>query len=99
MAFVLETTPQFDAELADAVRYIRDVLQNPIAANNLLAALEREASSIAAFPRATLPFTVGAVAYYHVAVKNYLAFYVVRRDTVEFRRFLYARSNVTAKFK
>ena len=58
MAHVLETTPQFDAELADSVRYIRDILKNPIAADNLLSALEREAYSVAAFPCATVPSTV-----------------------------------------
>lgn len=90
----LNTTPQFDREFADTVRYIRAVLKNPIAADKLITALYQEAESIAVFPKATKPLTVGTEPYYHIQVKNYLAFYVVREDTVEFRRFLYARSDV-----
>lgn len=97
MAYRIRYAPEFNAEFEDTLVYIRNKLQNPIAADNLVSAFDETVSSIVVFPRSTLPFTVGGVDYYHVRVKNYLAFYVVREDTVEFRRFLYARSDVLAK--
>ena len=97
MAYRIKYASEFNADFEDTLQYIRSKLQNPIAADNLVTAFDEIATSVLAFPRSTLPYTVGSVAYYHVRVKSYLAFYVVREDTVEFRRFLYARSDVLTK--
>lgn len=98
MAIRFKYSPQFRAEYRDALRYIRKKLQNPIAAKNLMDTFTNAKRTLAAFPCATLPSTIGGETYYHVRVKNYLAFYVVQGDTVEFRRFLYARADMAEKF-
>ena len=97
MAIRFKYTPQFRAEYRGVLQYIRSNLQNPIAAKNLMNTFTTAKRTLAAFPRATLPSTIGGETYYYVRVKNYLAFYVVKEDTVEFRRFLYARADMTAK--
>lgn len=101
MAHDLEYAPLFRADFADTLRYSRDNLKNPIAADNLIAAFDSAARSVSGSPCATKPITVGhpPEAYYYVRVKNYLAFYVVYKNTVEFRRFLYAHSDVIAKLE
>lgn len=99
MAYRLELSPQFREDFADTLRYIRDKLRNPIAANHLVSAFEEAAKSVSGYPCATKPLMIGSSeeAYYFVRVKNYLAFYVVDETTVQFRRFLYAHSDIIAR--
>ena len=37
--------------------------------------------------------------YYALRVKNYLAFYIIREDVIEFRRFLFSRSDLRDRLK
>ena len=100
MASELRYSPQFRDEIRQAVEYITYQLKNPIAASALIDAFDQAASSVAEFPLSINPWpTLRAhpLPYRAVQVKHYLAFYVVDGDTVEFRRFLYARSDLPTK--
>ena len=101
MAHDLKYAPLFRADFADTLHYIRDTLKNPIAADNLIASFDTAASSVSASPCVTKPIMAGnpQEVYYYTRVKNYLAFYVVYENTVEFPRFLYAHSDLIAKLK
>ena len=101
MAYSLELTPLFQSDFSDAVRYIRDALRNPIAAGRLVSAFDEAVESVLLFPASSKPILAGTPqeAYYSVKVKNYLAFYVVNGNVLEFRRFLYARSDVLQKLE
>ena len=101
MAYRFELSPQFRADFADTLRYIRDKLHNPIAADHLVSVFEEAARSVSGYPCATKPLMIGLPeeAYYYIRVKNYLAFYVVDESTMQFRRFLYARSDFIERLK
>lgn len=98
--YKLAYTPGFDRDLADALNYILDVLKNPAAARDLVDKLEAAVLSVQRFPFASAPYPTAKrrpLTYYRLLVGNYAAFYVVRGHTVEFRRFLYARSDLPSK--
>lgn len=100
----LKATPQFWTDFEDAAEYISETLKNPIAAENLLNLLVKKAYALAesVFPKATKPFAVPPqvdTPYYTIPVGNYLAFYVVLDDVIEFRRFLYAHSDLSHRLE
>ena len=94
MSYRVTETRQFKAEFRDAISYIWYSLCNPIAAEALLDEYDHVRKLVAEFPESAMPYPDGieGEVYRAVGVKNYLAFYVILGDTVEFRRFLYARS-------
>ena len=96
----LKATPAFWADFDDVIDYITETLENPIAAEFLLDSLVKKARALEAspFPAATKPYFAPPevdLPYYALPVGNYLAFYVVLDDVIEFRRFLYARSDLS----
>ena len=70
---------------------------NPQAAARLLEEYERVAERVSRFPFAEPGYDGDRerkMEYRFAKVKNYLAFYTVSGETVTFRRFLYARSDL-----
>ena len=94
----LQYLPLFWDDLEEAVFYIRDVLKNPIAAENLLNRTEQailehaESPTIAQIYRTT---RTRPLPYYWFAVDNYMVFYVVYDDIMEVRRFIYGARDLT----
>ena len=102
MDYRLKATNEFRADFDDAINYIANTLHNPIAAEALLDELVKNAKSVTVFPKASRVYAAppeADAAYYALRVKNYLAFYVVRDDVIEFRRFLYSRADVPDRLK
>jgi len=89
--------PDFERDLDETLEYISSALQNPIAAEQLIDDVEKAIQK-----RIEMPLAFESVrllydpqhAYYKIYVKNYIIYYVVIDDVVEFRRFLYAKRNV-----
>ena len=66
----------------------------------ILDKLEAAVLTVQRFPFSSPPYPTSKrrpLPYYRVLVGNYAAFYVVHDNTVEFRRFLYARSDLPTK--
>ncbi len=100
MEYELAYTPGFDRDLTEALNYILDVLKNPQAAAALVDRLEAAVLEVQRFPYALRPYPDAKrrpLPYYRVSVGNYSAFYVVTGNTVEFRRFLYAASDLPSR--
>ena len=102
MDYRLKATNEFRADFDDATNYIANTLHNPIAAEALLDELVKNVKSVTVFPKASKAYASPPEVdadYYALQVKNYLAFYVVRGDVIEFRRFLYARADLRDRLK
>ena len=102
MSYKLKTTTEFWMDFNEASAYIASKLKNRIAADNLLDELKKEANTLLTFPKASPPYASPPdtdTDYYALPVKNYLAFYVVKGNVIEFRRFLYSRSNIQERLK
>lgn len=87
--------PAAEQDLTDLFSYIRNELQNPIAARNIAAKLLRRAQSLATFPEmgAGLDSVDHRLSgYRYLLVDNYLVIYKVT-DRVGIIRILYARSD------
>lgn len=102
MSWKLKATNEFWADFHETTEYIAGTLKNPAAADNLLDELVKNAKTLLLFPRASRVYAAPPEtdeAYYALKVKNYMAFYVVRDDVVEFRRFLYSRADMADRLK
>jgi plasmid stabilization system protein ParE len=102
MNYRFEYLDSFWQDYYHAIGYITEALQNRIAARELVDAFEREKRSVTLFPKASRPYASPPEVdadYYALPVKNYLAFYVVRGDVIEFRRFLYSRADLHDRLK
>lgn len=98
MAYDIQILPRFQNDLNAAVDYIAGKLSNKKAAYELADSFYHAAIQVADYPLASPHYSVvDGTIYRAVRVKNYLAFYVVIDTTVEFRRFLYARSDLTTR--
>ena len=81
--------------------YIAETLKAPQAAGNLLDDIEESVNRLATFPLAYRIFQhVPPLPeeFRMMPVKNYAVFYVVQGDTVEMRRIVYARMDLTKLF-
>lgn len=91
--------PVFKDDLIEAVTYIRDVLLNNKAANNLVDEVERAILDRSQSPDSFEKYhslKEREYPYYRIYVKNYVVYYVIiPGDTpiMEVRRFLYVRRN------
>ncbi len=97
MSYRFEYRDSFWQDYLAALGYITDELNNRIAARRLDEAFEQKKRVLLSFPKAGKPYASPPdvdTDYYALRVNNYLAFYVVRGDVVEFRRFLYSRSSL-----
>ena len=102
MTYKLRYRETFWKDYVNTLNYLKNTLKNPIAARELDEALEREKQSVRTFPKAVGPYAAPPevdAPYDAIRVKNYMAFYVVVGDTVEFRRFLYSRANWKERWK
>ena len=97
-SYRLVQTQQFKYDFKEAIRFLSVTLGNAPAADALIDEFERVSDLVSSFPLSMPQYEdtlSNSDEIYRVAdVKKYLAFYVVKDDTVEFRRFLYARSNI-----
>lgn len=94
--YELRALPLFEDDLNGIVDYIAFTLRNPIAAENLVAAVEKAVYERLKCPKAFEPYhstKERALPYYMIQVKNYTIFYVVIGNTMELRRILYSRRN------
>lgn len=96
-SYKLQYLPTFIADLDEATDYICYNLNNPIAANDFIdaveaAILERQpfAESFATYPS----LKKREHPYYYIPVGNYLVMYVVIEDIMEIRRLVYGRRNI-----
>jgi plasmid stabilization system protein ParE len=88
----------FEDDLAAAVDYIAVKLKNPQAAAKLIDDLEEAVERRAVDPLGFAPYPSGTPRpkpYYALRVRNYIAFYVIEGRTIEFRRFLWSRRDIT----
>jgi toxin ParE1/3/4 len=85
-----------EQDLSDLFSYIRDELQNPIAAHNIAAKILQRSQQLATFPE------IGASlygidqrldGYRYLLVDNYLVIYSITDEQVAILRILYARSD------
>ena len=91
--------PIFRNDLNEAVNYIRNTLQNPKVANDLVDDVEKAILQRSENPDAFEQYRSlkeRRFPYYRIYVKNFVIYYVVipgQVKTMEMRRFLYNRRN------
>jgi plasmid stabilization system protein ParE len=96
MNYSLNITDIAEEDILDTVKYITNVLKNPIAANNLLDEIERHEKILEDTP-GIYPFVkdeyLAGKGLKYVKIKNFLMFYTIdeRNGTVNVIRFLYSR--------
>ena len=86
----------FEEDLNEIVDYIKNVLQNEIAAFSFVDAVEQAIRQRLPFAESFKKFQSThdrKHPYYQIPVKNYTIFYVMIGNTMEVRRILYGRSN------
>lgn len=94
--YKLRFLPLFEEDLSEIVDYICNRLHNPIAAENLVNAVQRAIQERRHCAEAFEPYRSKRerkYSYYRIQVKNYTVFYVVIDDVMEVRRILYSRRN------
>ena len=75
---------QAEAQLSELYHYIRDALQAPRTADNMLTLLEKEIRSLSFFPNRyelTEEEPWHSLGVHKVTVKNYLVYYLVDEET------------------
>lgn len=90
--------PLFEDDLNEIVDYIGIRLQNPIAAENFVDAVEAAIYERLSCAEAFEPYHSAKerrYPYYRIQVKNYTIFYVVIGDTMEVRRIVYSRRDLS----
>lgn len=98
--YELRILPLFEEDLNEITDYITYRLRNPIAAENLVDAVE--AAIYERLPNAESfePFhsqRERRYPYYRIQVRNFIIFYVVIDNVMEVRRILYGKRNWKAK--
>ena len=97
--YVIKYLEIFREDLLHAVNYISQTLNNPIAANELVDAVERSILERSVNPAAFEKYNSlkeRKFPYYRIYVKNYAVYYVVipgSPNIMEVRRLLYKRQN------
>jgi len=102
MSFQAEFTEQFWEDYEAALTYLADDLENPGAAYALDRELDRVVRLLMRYPHVSAPYPfleeTGAP-YYHYPVRRFFAFYVIRGETVQLRRFLHAAADLPARLE
>lgn len=89
--------PLFEDDLTEIVEYIAYRLKNPLAAEELVEAVQNVIRERAACAEAFEQYPSmrdRQYPYYRIFVKNYIIFYVVIDDIMEVRRIIYSRRNL-----
>ena len=92
--YELRILPLFEEDLNEIVDYITYRLRNPIAANNLIDAVEAAIYERLPFAESFEPYISNRDRrhpYYRIQVKNFTVFYVVIDNVMEVRRILYSK--------
>ena len=95
--YELRFLPLFEEDLSEIVGYIARHLNNPIAAENLVAEVQKAIQVRTTCAEAFAPYHSAKerrYPYYRIFVKNYVTFYVVIGNVMEVRRILYSRRNL-----
>ena len=95
--YKLRILPLFEDDLNEIVDYISIHLQNPIAAENFVDAVETAIYERLSCSEEFEPYSSAKermYPYYRISVKNYTIFYVVIGDTMEIRRIIYSRRDL-----
>ena len=95
--YKLSILPLFEDDLNEIVDYISVRLQNPIAAEDFVDAVENAIQDRLSCAEAFEPYSSAKerrYPYYRIPVKNYTIFYVVIGDTMEIRRIIYSRRDL-----
>lgn len=96
---ILRYLPVFREDLLEVISYIREVLQNPLAANELVDLVEKAILDRKSNPESFEPYhsiKERKYPYYRIYVKNFVIYYVVipgETKIMEVRRFLYSKRN------
>ena len=96
--YKLSILPLFEDDLNEIVDYISVRLQNPIAAEDFVDAVENAIQDRFSCAEAFEPYHSAKerrYPYYRIQVKNYTIFYVVIGDTIEVRRIVYSRRDLS----
>jgi len=94
--------PLAQEDILNAVDYLADRLDSPLAAEALLAELEDTVRRLLVFPYAHQLYRTDRPMreeIRRVSVKNYVLYYAVSQDTVEIRRFLHGRRDRNGLFE
>lgn len=97
--FHLRYLPLFEQDLLDTVNYIANVLQNEIAAQQLIDDVEKAINKRLNNPLSFEPYRSEKkreFPYYRIYVRNYTIFYVVIDNVMEIRRLIYSARNIEA---
>ena len=95
--FKLCFLPLFEDDMLEAVTYISEVLNNPVAAERLVDETEKAIYNRLKSPLSFSPYKSKKQredVYYRIFVGNFTVFYVVKGDVMEVRRFIYSRRNM-----
>ena len=95
--YELRILPLFEKDLNEIIDYICDVLQNPIAAADMVEAVEKAIYERLTCAEAFEPYhsvRERRYPYYRIGVKNYTIYYVVIGSVMEVRRILYSRRDI-----
>ena len=95
--YKLSILPLFEDDLNEIVDYIGIRLQNPIAAEAFVDAVENAIHERLSCAEAFEPYHSARerrYPYYRIQVKNYTIYYVVIGDTMEVRRIIYSRRDI-----
>lgn len=96
--YKLHVLPLFEDDLNEIVDYIAIKLQNPIAAEALVDAVEGAVEERRSCAETFEPYhsvKERRYPYYCIDVKNFTVFYVVIGDVMEVRRIVYSRRDMT----
>lgn len=96
--YKLRILPLFEYDLNEIVDYISLMLKNPTAANKLVDDVERAICDRLSCAQSFEPYRTleeHPHPYYRIQVRNFSVFYVVIDDTMEVRRIIYSRRDLT----
>lgn len=97
-------TRNFYVDISEVVWYIENVLKNSSAAESLIDNVKEAIEKRAMMPTSFKSYGVTKkdnLKRYYVKIRNFYAFYVVKEKEklMEFRQFIYARSNVAQRLE
>jgi toxin ParE1/3/4 len=102
--YFLDVTATADEEITSVIEYIVNVLKVPMAADNLVDAIEKQTKTLQEMPY-IYPFVpddfLASKGLKFVKVKNYRLFYIIDEEekTVNVIRFLYGRMDWKNRLK
>lgn len=94
-SFTLKYSLTFYEDFEKIISYIRDELENYIAANNLIDSVEKEIFNRLQNPLGYEKYiTKAGNVYYRIYVKNYMIFYTITNNIMEVRRITYSKRDL-----